>query len=214
MDIRTIYELLSNSTETPGIVHEIASGRIDADSGMAEGDPDDVDNFLLSITDLAINASEEIDNWLGQKSAAVKALAELEDLLAVFEESCENIEITNKDLADAANHITGLVQGAREFVSSNKNYLPEPEKKFYVYTHSEPGTKKTFYVGKGTGNRAWSNSREDEWHTHVSTIGGSYLVEIVNDNLTESEALELEQELILKMEDQLVNKQKPVGMSF
>lgn len=35
-----------------------------------------------------------------------------------------------------------------------------PEPKFYVYTRSDPRTKAVFYVGKGTGNRAWMHTKD------------------------------------------------------
>lgn len=214
MDIKTIYELLANSTETPGIVHEIASSRIDAESGVADGDPEDVDNFLCSVTDLALNASDAIVDWLSRKSTSSKTIIELDDLLDIFQESREVVEITSQELISASDEIAGLVQKASGFISSHKDYLPEPEAKYYVYTHADPTSRKVFYVGKGTGNRAWGKEREQEWHAHIASIDGKYVVEIVRDHLTESEALELEDDLILQMTDHLVNKKKPFGLSF
>jgi hypothetical protein len=61
-------------------------------------------------------------------------------------------------------------------------------KKYYVYTHSDMSGK-VFYVGKGTGNRAWTKRDGKAWKN-------KYGVEIVFDGLTEEEALDAEAVLI------------------
>jgi len=69
------------------------------------------------------------------------------------------------------------------------------ERKFYVYIHKRPD-ESVFYVGKGSGNRAWTKScRNNHWH-HIVEKHGSYQVEILEDSLTEQEALCLEVETI------------------
>lgn len=70
------------------------------------------------------------------------------------------------------------------------------EKNFYVYEHLlEDGT--VFYVGQGSRYRATSPySRSKSWNDITSK--NNYKVNIVKDNLTEQESLELEAELILK----------------
>ena len=66
---------------------------------------------------------------------------------------------------------------------------------YYVYVHKDPDGK-VFYVGKGTGKRAWSQDRDRVWHRYVSEKrGGQYEVQIIKNELNEEEALELENEL-------------------
>ncbi|GMU48481.1 MAG: hypothetical protein AMXMBFR31_07070 [Candidatus Desulfobacillus denitrificans] len=76
---------------------------------------------------------------------------------------------------------------------------------FYVYFHRD-GEGSIFYVGKGTDRRAWSTDRHPVWHKYVAErLGGTYSVEIHQDGLTESEAEALEERLIAKLGEQLVN---------
>jgi hypothetical protein len=68
---------------------------------------------------------------------------------------------------------------------------------FYVYLHKDPKTGIPFYVGRGRGKRAYDRtSRHKEWHDFVETIGGRFEVEIVERNLRESDAGEIEANLI------------------
>lgn len=70
---------------------------------------------------------------------------------------------------------------------------------FYVYLHKDPKTGIPFYVGRGKGKRAYDRtSRHKEWHDFVETIGGEFKVEIVERNLRESDAGEIEANLITK----------------
>jgi hypothetical protein len=70
---------------------------------------------------------------------------------------------------------------------------------FYVYLHKDPKTGIPFYVGRGRGKRAYDRtSRHKEWHDFVETIGGKFKVEIVEKNLRESNAGEIEANLIAK----------------
>jgi hypothetical protein len=77
---------------------------------------------------------------------------------------------------------------------------------FYVYVHKDDSGL-IFYVGKGTGRRAWSaEDRHEVWKRYVrERLNGRYDVMIVKGDLTEDEALELEGELIAEHGLQLVN---------
>jgi hypothetical protein len=62
---------------------------------------------------------------------------------------------------------------------------------FYVYLHRKATTGEVFYVGKGSGRRAWTRkSRNVYWHRVAKKNG--VLVEILRDGLQEWAALELE----------------------
>jgi hypothetical protein len=84
---------------------------------------------------------------------------------------------------------------------------------WYVYFHRD-SQGQIFYVGKGTGDRAWSHERHPAWHKYVDErLGGRYAVEVHRDGLTDEEAQELESELISRYGAQLVNWVNP-GRQF
>lgn len=69
----------------------------------------------------------------------------------------------------------------------------------YVYIHKCKENGIPFYVGKGTGKRAHSKSkRSNRWQEKVDSLDVCYEVEIVKNELSETEAYELERELIKK----------------
>jgi hypothetical protein len=75
---------------------------------------------------------------------------------------------------------------------------------FYVYALKDPRSKpaKTFYIGKGTGNRAWEHQINIDESEKGMTIRGihdeglSVIHTVISDNLTEQQALKIEAELI------------------
>ena len=68
---------------------------------------------------------------------------------------------------------------------------------YYVYLHKDLETGVVFYVGKGNGQRAWDTARRNTiWKQKVSTLTNGWSVEIVEQDLTESEAFDLEAELV------------------
>lgn len=80
-------------------------------------------------------------------------------------------------------------------------------KRFYVYVHRRNDNNIVFYVGKGTGRRAY-RTRTSGNHREVTELAGGYQVEILEDNLTEQEALAKEAEFITNPPDswQLINQ--------
>jgi hypothetical protein len=86
-------------------------------------------------------------------------------------------------------------------------------KDFYVYFHRDHFGH-VFYVGKGTGRRAWSLDRHPAWNKYVAErLNGEYRVEVYRDGLTEEEADELESSLISEHGKKLINWINP-GRAF
>ncbi len=80
-----------------------------------------------------------------------------------------------------------------------ESHIDDAIRDFYVYLHKDKNAGTPFYVGKGTRRRAYTkNGRNIYWKEKVEELNNEYDVEIVKDNLTESEAYELETELIKK----------------
>lgn len=76
---------------------------------------------------------------------------------------------------------------------------------FYVYLHKDKDGQ-IFYVGKGIGRRAWDRKRHPAWQKYVSErLVGKFTVELYMENLSEENALEIEDQLINKYGPQLVN---------
>lgn len=66
---------------------------------------------------------------------------------------------------------------------------------YYVYLHRKKTTGEVFYVGKGKNKRAWDrHGRSDLWKKTATKCGWD--VEILQDNLQEWYAFELETGLI------------------
>jgi hypothetical protein len=73
----------------------------------------------------------------------------------------------------------------------------------YIYTHKRLDDGRVFYVGKGSGRRAWvTQHRNPYWKAVVAKAGG-YTVDIAIDNLDE--------ELSLLAEVELIHKLKTIG---
>lgn len=79
--------------------------------------------------------------------------------------------------------------------------------KYYVYVH-ETMSGEVFYVGKGTGDRAWRKGRDLNWDLYVERhLRNEYKVRIVLENLSENQALIEEETLMARYGDKLVNRQ-------
>lgn len=86
-------------------------------------------------------------------------------------------------------------------MNEHKLYIDDEGVKrgYYVYLHKSTKSGEVFYVGKGSGNRAWeTQSRNQDWKDRVSEIGGEWEVEIYKDDLSEIEAFNLEEKLVKK----------------
>lgn len=80
---------------------------------------------------------------------------------------------------------------------------------YYVYLHKRKDNGVVFYVGKGRKDRAKRSRKYKNWLEVVKESGG-FEIEYFKTNLTESEAFDLELELINRPPDgwNLVNKNK------
>jgi hypothetical protein len=65
----------------------------------------------------------------------------------------------------------------------------------YVYGHYKADTNELFYIGKGTGKRAWIMTGRSEYWQRVANKHG-VVVKILEDALTDGEALAKETHLI------------------
>ncbi|MCG2432112.1 hypothetical protein [Aequorivita xiaoshiensis] len=74
-------------------------------------------------------------------------------------------------------------------------------KEHYVYIHLNPKTNEIFYVGKGKGHRKSSKTgRNRKWNEYVQKLNGQFKILVLQNNLTEIEALELEKKIIRKID--------------
>ena len=68
---------------------------------------------------------------------------------------------------------------------------------YYVYFHINPVKNKIFYVGMGSGNRAYKYGRNQHWERVVKKYG--WIVDIIEEGLTQEEAKEREKFYIKKI---------------
>jgi len=62
---------------------------------------------------------------------------------------------------------------------------------FYIYFHINPLKNEIFYVGKGKGKRAWSYTGRSLFWKNITKKYG-YIIDIIEDGLSEQEAFERE----------------------
>ena len=78
-------------------------------------------------------------------------------------------------------------------------------RRYYVYAHLD-SSGQIFYVGKGTGRRAWSTDRHPLWVRYAEKhLNGEYQVRILRDNLSAEDVEEVEAEWIAQCADTVVN---------
>jgi hypothetical protein len=84
-------------------------------------------------------------------------------------------------------------------------WQPTGSGSFYVYVHRDSANQ-IFYVGKGTGQRAWSEDRHPLWHKYVTERSdGKFTVQIVSYHQSSDAAEQAESALISRYGSQLVN---------
>jgi hypothetical protein len=71
------------------------------------------------------------------------------------------------------------------------------DRKYYVYVHRRKDNNVVFYIGKGTGYRlnSKSHNKTKKWSV-VDCQAGGHIVEILRDNLTNEEAMNIEQKYL------------------
>jgi hypothetical protein len=78
-------------------------------------------------------------------------------------------------------------------------------KRYYVYGHYTEQDV-LFYIGKGIGRRAWGSHRHPLWRRYVEKhLHGKYSVVVLVDDLSSTEAEEIESEWIAQKSGTLVN---------
>ena len=73
-----------------------------------------------------------------------------------------------------------------------KRIIPQDH---YVYAHYKATTKELFYIGKGSGKRAWVTFRRSDWWKKIAKKHGVE-VKILQDGLQPWAAYEMEKDLI------------------
>lgn len=76
---------------------------------------------------------------------------------------------------------------------------------YYVYAHLD-SSGQIFYIGKGTGRRAWSSVRHPLWIRYVEKhLNGEYQVKILYDNIPPEDVEEVEEFWIAQHADTVIN---------
>lgn len=97
-----------------------------------------------------------------------------------------------------------LTFGKKDLTAYKASSQTKP-KGFYVYAHRDRKRGQNFYIGKGTGRRAWRTDRDPIWRSYVDYLRNEYDVVILADGLTEEEALSIENSYVAAQGLHLVN---------
>ena len=189
-----------------------------------------MDKFQLQHipTDHLIELREDIKKEL-KKRRVSSAIENRKTFISSLKPRHENRDAINKEIFDFNSNNLLALRHPENPADYNTKFLPcllaqdwsetFPEvlsdAKFYVYVHVDPRQKvfvadnlsggnyggKPFYVGKGTGSRAYDLKRNQGHGTRIRQIinegfDAEDIVKIVFDNLTESRAFEIESKLI------------------
>lgn len=100
-----------------------------------------------------------------------------------------NGKIKRNDLMSHHQAVTSQIT-----VKGNSSMSNSDSNRFYVYFHLKPDDS-VFYIGKGTGKRAWSHNLRNQYWKHIVACHG-LIVKIHTDGLAEDAAFALEKELI------------------
>jgi len=83
-------------------------------------------------------------------------------------------------------------------MSESRGFVFRRNSMAYVYGHYKADTGELFYIGKGTGNRAWVlTGRNSYWNNVVNKHGVE--IKILYDGLTDEDAYEKEKEVIAEV---------------
>jgi hypothetical protein len=67
---------------------------------------------------------------------------------------------------------------------------------YYVYKHIRLKDGSIFYIGKGKGDRMYSADKRNEYWKRIVKKDGGFTAQLIKDNITDKEALELEMNII------------------
>ena len=168
------------------------------------GDPDDL--YLLAVDlDSACEDTLIIADGIAQGRRDSSDLRVLLEWREDISDAMANLTVRS---TKGASQLKGFIEELFDAIAAASDALGDTlygRRDFYVYAHKNKDGK-VFYVGKGTGRRAWSRSRHPIWHRYVNDrLGGAYEVEIMRSGLTEREAESAEAELMEQYPGQLVN---------
>ena len=168
------------------------------------GDPDDLESLAIDLYSACDDTKETSDGIAHGKSDS-SDLSILLEWREDISDSMADLTVPNTEAAAELKHTIEKMFSAISAASDALGDCVQGRREFYVYVHKDEGGK-VFYVGKGTGRRAWVKDRHPLWHKYVEEhLDGTYEVEIVRSGLMEHEAESAESELMAQYPGQLVN---------